>query len=217
MSCGSCGRASTRATALKVAHVSMAELLLLPDYEGDTMTTSNPLRCLGAAAALVLALAPVASAADPKVEIGTTMTTVTVGLGDNDGTVVGIPSGGFGLLNPGVYASIFVGPFFAVEPQVGLVWVSSGGHSDHMANVTGQVDFFPMGSAQSSPYVFGAVSVIDTSGSGVNPKTYAAGAGYRFAVTNSLAFRVDGRYVHFTEGGGNAVMFGVSIGGVFGR
>ena len=181
------------------------------------MTTSNSVRCLSTAAALVIGLASMARAADPKVEIGTTLTTVTVGLGDNDGTIVGIPAGGFGLMNSGVYASIFVGPFFAVEPQVGLIWVSGDGESNHLANVTGQVDFFPMGSDRSSPYVFGAVGILDTSDSDTNPKTYAAGAGYRFAVRDSLAFRVDGRYVHFTEGGGNAVMFGVSIGGVFGR
>jgi hypothetical protein len=195
----------------------MAELLLTPAVQGDSMTTSSLVRNFGPAAALVLGLASVAGAADPKVEIGTTMSTVTVGVGDNnEGTIVGIPSGGFGLMNSGVYASIFVGPFFAVEPQLGLVWVSDG-DSNHLANVTGQVDFFPMGTAGSSPYVFGAVGILDTSGSDTNPKTYAAGAGYRFAVTDSLAFRVDGRYVHFTEGGGNAVMFGVSIGGVFGR
>ena len=74
-----------------------------------------------------------------------------------------------------------------------------------------------MGTTRSSPYVFGAVGFLDASGSETNPKTYAGGAGYRFAITNSLAFRVDGRYVHFTEEGGNAFMFGVSIGGVFGR
>ena len=181
------------------------------------MIRSNSVRSFGIAAALVLALAPSAAAADPKVEIGAGMTTVTVGLGDNDVTVLGVPSSGFGLLNPGVYASIFIGPYVAVEPQLGLIWVSSGGDSEHLANVTGQVDFFPMGSQGSSPYLFGAVGIIDTSGSGVNPKTYAAGAGYRFAIGDSLAFRVDGRYVHFTEEGGNALVFGLSIGGVFGR
>lgn len=181
------------------------------------MTTTKLVRWLGTTAALVLGLASVARAADPKVEVGTAMLTVTVGLGDNDATVVGIPTGGFGLMNPGLYTSIFAGPYFAVEPQVGLIWVSSSGHSDHVSNFTAQFDYFPMGTARSSPYVFGAVGFLDTSGSETNPKTYAGGAGYRFAITNSLAFRVDGRYVHFTEEGGNAIMFGVSIGGVFGR
>ena len=68
------------------------------------MTTNNFVRCLATAGALVLGLASVAGAEDPKVEIGTTMSTVTVGLGDNDGTIVGIPAGGFGLMNSGVYA-----------------------------------------------------------------------------------------------------------------
>jgi hypothetical protein len=132
-------------------------------------------------------------------------------------TVLGVPSSGFGLLNPGVYASIFIGPYVAVEPQLGLIFVSSEGDNNHLANVTGQVDFFPMGSKGNSPYLFGAVGIIDTSNSDVNPKTYAGGAGYRFAIGNSLAFRVDGRYMHFTEEGGNALVFGLSIGGVFGR
>jgi hypothetical protein len=44
-----------------------------------------------------------------------------------------------------------------------------------------------------------------------------AGAGYRIPVGDRLTFRFDGRYIHFTDGGGNAVAFALSIGGVFGN
>jgi hypothetical protein len=169
-------------------------------------------------AATFLMAAPVAHAQAPAVEMGTTMMNVTVGVGDNnDGTIIGVPSGGFGLLNPGVYASVFAGDYLSIEPQIGLIWVSSEGESNHLLNFTGQVNYFVRGNRQSSPYVFGAAGILDVSESSANPKTYGGGAGYRFLLGDRLVFRADGRYMHFTNNGGNAFMFGISIGGVFSR
>lgn len=181
------------------------------------MTIGSSVRSLGIAAAFILSIAPAARAQDPKLEIGTTMTSLTVGLGDNDITTIGVPSSGFGLLNPGVYGTVYLGPFIAVEPQLGLIWASSDGDSEHLLNFSGQVDYFLMGAGVSSPYVFASAGILDSSGSDVNPKVVGGGAGYRFTVGDSLAFRLDGRYLHFTEDGGDALVFGVSIGGVFGR
>ncbi len=54
------------------------------------------------------------------------------------------------------------------------------------------------------------------SGAGGTPKTLSAGMGYRTPAGGRLAFRIDGRFTHVTENGGNAIGIGLSIGGVFG-
>lgn len=179
------------------------------------MSSVSVRRLLVIATVAVLVGASPAVAQEPRVEIGTTLTSITVGLGDNDTTVVGIPSSSFGLLNPGVYASFFAGPNFSVEPQLGLIWASSGGESLHFLNAGAQVNYFPAG--PHGLYVFGTASIIDASEDSTNPKAVGGGAGYRIPVGDRLAFRLDGRYLHFTENGGNALAFGLSIGGVFNK
>lgn len=178
-----------------------------------TLRTRNPL--LGVV--FVALTAATAHAQRPTAELGASLAGVTIGLGDNRGSTFGIPSSGFGILSPGVYVSIFAGPNVAVEPQIGFLWASSGGHSEHLLNFVGQVDYFFSGTDVSSPYVFGAAGVINTSGSGPSPKSVSAGLGYRAPVGGRLAFRVDGRWAHLTDGGGNSVVFTVSIGGLFGK
>ncbi len=59
--------------------------------------------------------------------------------------------------------------------------------------------------------------VLDTSGDGESPKTVGGGLGVRMPVGDRLTFRLDGRYLHLTDDGGNQVAFTLSIGGVFGR
>lgn len=159
---------------------------------------------------------PAARATEPKVEVGAALTTVMVGIGDNDVTIFGVPSGELEFFNPSVYGSFFVGSYLAIEPQVGVQVVSSSGHTEHVANLTGQVDYFVLGTEKSSLYVFGGAGVVDASGTSVTPKTVSAGAGYRVPVGDTLAFRFDGHVTHLTEGGGNVIFFAVSIGGVFG-
>lgn len=166
---------------------------------------------------LLATSASVASAADPTFEIGTSLAAATIGVGQDNTSVFGVPSGGFGLLNPGVYVSIFAGKRVAIEPQFGLIWVTSGGHSDHIVSFAGQFDVFFKEADRDSPYVFGSGGLIDTSGSGTTPKFASAGLGYRIRAGDRLTFRFDGRYAHYTEGGGNTVMLGVSIGGLFGK
>lgn len=155
--------------------------------------------------------------ADPKVEIGASLAGATLGLEENDATTFGVPSSELGIVNPGVYVSIFAGSQFAIEPQIGLIWVSSGGESDHLLNFAAQADYFMRGSAQSSPYVFGAIGVIDVSGSDTTPKSVSGGAGYRTALGDRLALRVDGRFTHLSDDGGNSLSFTLSIGGLFGQ
>jgi hypothetical protein len=128
-----------------------------------------------------------------------------------------IPSGGFFVLNPAVYTSFFVAPRLAIEPQVGFLWLSSGGHSDHLFNVTGQVDYFFRRNDVPSVYAFGAAGITDTSGPGQKPRSVGGGVGYRSPVGGRLTFRVDGRVTHFTEGGGKVIALTASIGGLIGR
>jgi hypothetical protein len=181
------------------------------------MKSSQSINVLLTAAAVLAASASLARAAEPKVEIGASLASLTIGLGDNDGAVFGVPSGGFGILNPGVYASIFVNPHVAVEPQLGLLWVREGGESEHIVNVAGQIDYFIRGISERSPYLFGAAGLLDVSGSGVTPKSVAGGVGYRVPLGGRLTIRMDGRVTHFTDEGGNSVSFTLAIGGLFGE
>ena len=175
-------------------------------------------RVLLIAAILVLGTALPARAQDRGVELGTSLASLMVGFGDNGtGTILGVPSGGFGILNPGLFVSCFVTPKVAIEPQVGLLVVSSNGDSVHIANVGVQADYFINGTRRSSPYVFGGAGFIHTTDADVTPKSFGAGAGYRAALGDRLTMRVDGRVTHFTEGGGNVFALTVSLGGMFGR
>lgn len=171
--------------------------------------------------AVLTMFAEPARAQEYAVELGASLASLNVGVGEvNDFTTLSVPASGFGTLNPGVYASVFVGPRLSIEPQIGFV-VASGGEGDtfHIVNVAGQVNYFLKGTAQSSPYVFGSVGILDYSGgSGDNPVSVSGGAGYRIRVGTRLTFRFDGRYTHFTEDTtGDAVAFTVSIGGLLGE
>lgn len=161
--------------------------------------------------------APPRAAAQPRVEIGGTLANVLVNLEGSNDVILGIPSTGFGLFNPGVYASLFIGPKVAVEPQLGLVWASVEGDSIHLVTAAAQVDYFFSGLERRTLYGFGSVGLTDVSGESTQPKSMSAGIGVRTPVGDRLTFRVDGRYIHFTDDGGNALSFSVSIGGVFGR
>ena len=170
------------------------------------------------ASALLLGTALPARAQDKGVEIGTSLASLMVGFGNgNSGTVLGIPSGGFGIMNPGLYASVFVAPKFAIEPQLGLIVVSGDGESAHLANFGVQADYFTRGTRASSPYFFGGFGVISISDAGTTPVSVSGGAGYRMALGDRLTMRADGRITHFTEARGNAFAITISLGGVFGR
>jgi hypothetical protein len=170
---------------------------------------------------LIAACVPSAAYAQTaKVEIGASLASAVVGVGDNDsGTVFGVPSGGFGLTNPGVYASFFVLPRLALEPQLGLVVASFDGETNHLLNAVGQVSYFLSDAARPAAYVLGSAGIIDVSGGSTNPKSVSAGLGYRIPVGDNLAFRLDGRYTRFIveDEGSNTLAFTFSIAGLFGR
>jgi hypothetical protein len=166
---------------------------------------------------LAIFAVPSLATAQPKAEVGGSLASLMIGLGDNNETVFGIPSATFGLSSPGVYASFFTNPHFAIEPQLGLIVASSGGHSSHVLSAAAQVDYFLNGLTESSLYGLAAAGVLDVSSSSSSPKSLSFGGGYRMPVGGRLVFRVDGRFSHFTDGGGEALSFAFSIGGLFDR
>ena len=179
------------------------------------MSSLKSLGTLSLAVCVIVCLPSAASAQRPKVELGASLASIVVGLEDDDVTVFGVPTAGFGFLNPGVYTSFFIGDRLAVEPQVALLVLSGSGDTEHVINFVGQVNYFVFGLDRPSPYVFGAAGVIEFSGSGPTPKSYSVGAGYRIPAGDRLTFRFDGRYTHFTEEGGDLLAFSVALGGLF--
>jgi len=181
------------------------------------MSSFRVVRIALVAGAILVATASLARA-QARAEVGASLVSGTIGFGDDLVSTIGVPSGGLGVLSPGVYASFFLGRHLAVEPQLGLVWISLDGDSAYLLNVVGQFDYFVRGTGGSSPYVFGAAGLVDsTDGDAVT--SLGLGAGYRLPVGDRLAFRVDGRYTHFLNefDGSDALTFTLSIGGLFGR
>ena len=176
------------------------------------------LRLFGVSLVWLAVAFPAAAQGPERVEVGTSLVNLMVVIpqGGDTSVLFGVPSGGFGLLSPSVFAAIFVNPRFAIGPQMGLLVISSGGSTSHVLNVAGQVDYFVNGHATSSPYVFGAAGLDTVSNAGTTTKQFTGGAGYRMRLGDRLVLRVDGRYTHFTNGNGNGVGFNFSLGGIFG-
>lgn len=168
----------------------------------------------------VLLLGASSATAQPRVEIGTSIAGAIVGLGDdNDFTSVGVPTAGLGIINSGIYGSIFFGSKFAIEPRAGFLWISSEGESDHLLNLSGQVDYFLSGVERPSLFLFGGAGFLDSSGDDDAPKTLFAGVGYRVPVGDALAVRLDGQFMRVSQNdvSDNQILLTLSLGGVFGR
>jgi hypothetical protein len=175
----------------------------------------NDFFCKAILIAAICVAATASSARAQGIEVGTSLIGATIGLGDdNDVSTVAVPTSGFGIINPGVYASFLMSERFAVEPQLGLLWISGNGESAHVVNLSGQVDYFLNGYARSSTYLFASAGIIDLSDSDTTPKSVSGGIGYRVA-SERLAFRLDGRLMHLTDNGGDSLSFTLSIGGLF--
>ena len=170
---------------------------------------------------VVLALALVVGVSAPaaaQIEVGASLIGATVfqQTGSDTTTVIGVPTGSFGLLTPGVYVSWFLSKSVAAEGTVGLLYLSQTGDSAHLVNASGQVAWFVKGEAKSSPYIFGSVGVIHVTDSGADA-TYGVGGGYRFKLGDRLTMRLQGRYTRVQDEEANVFDFGVSIGGLFGK
>ena len=177
------------------------------------------LRLVGVSLAALAVALPAAAQGPGRVEVGASLVNLAIVFPGEQGDksiLFGLPSGSFGLLSPSVYGTIFAGPRLAIEPQVGLLVISSGGRTNHVFNIAGQVDYFFHGAGVSSPYLLGAVGLVTVSDSDTTPKQISGGAGYRLRVGDRLVLRFDGRYTHSTDGDGNGLGFNISIGGLFG-
>lgn len=169
--------------------------------------------------AVLLSLAPRTVQAQ-GVELGASLVNVTFITGDDDATVVGVPVGGFGILNPAVYASFRVGGRFAIEPQVGFMLLNSEGETMHLLNAAVQATCFFSDRSRPGVYVFGGAGFISVSDNDYTPKTFGGGVGYRMPVGDRLVFRLDGRYTRITADFGDdsdLVALTLSIGGLFGK
>jgi hypothetical protein len=164
--------------------------------------------------------APAAAQDQGTVEVGVSLVNLSIlspSGGGSSEVLFGVPSGSFGLIAPSLYAALPLSPQISIEPQVGFIVVSRNGQSNHVVSVAGQLDCFLSEERGPAPYVFGSVGVVDVSGGGTSPKSVSGGIGYRMPAGGRLVFRLDGRYTHFTDNGGNAISFTLSLGGIFGR
>lgn len=169
------------------------------------------------AAALVAGVTPALAQDSRRVEIGSALGSGLVFMpesGDNH-TWIGVPTAGFGLVNPAVYFSIFATPNLAIEPQLGLISMSNGG-TERWVTLFGHLDYFIGDGKKSSPYLFAGGGVIDMTDADTI-KAVDGGAGYRFRVGDRLTFRLDGRYTHYLDKEGNMLSFTLSIGGLLGK
>jgi len=111
------------------------------------------LRLVGLSLAVLAVAYPAAAQDSRRVEVGASLVNLMIVFpveGDKS-VLFGIPSGSFGLLSPSVYAAIFATPRVAIEPQAGVLLVSTGGDTNHVVNIAGQVDYFLNGSAVAEP------------------------------------------------------------------
>jgi len=171
--------------------------------------------------AAFLATVPVLAQAQPRMELGASVISSVFALEDESLSSVGVPSAGLGLFNQGAYLSAFLGDRFAIEPQIGFMWASFDGESQHILNLSGQFTYFALGTDRSSPYMFAAAGFLDVSDEDHTPKSYGLGAGYRLPAGDRLVFRIDGRYTRYTGEFAaqdlDTVAVGLSIGGLFGQ
>ena len=163
---------------------------------------------IGLALVLLTALAAPAMA---QVEVGASLFSVSMlkPTGSETTTFIGAPSSSFGF-TPGVYVAIPVAAKLAVEGNAGLIFVSSGGDSEHFATYGAQLDFLFAGHKSSSFYVFGGAGGIN--GAGESAGTVSAGAGYRLVHAERVTVRFFGRYTYiWQDEGANMFDFGVTI------
>ncbi len=149
------------------------------------------------AAALVCALGDGARAQQAlPVEIGTQAAGIIwASQGGHTTTLVAIPGGGV-LLQPTLYAALFVSPVIALEPAVSYEHISSEGSSSWAAAGLIRLGGYFSGARQNSPFLFGELGVRGT-GTDSHSESHAGfglGGGYRWLVADRrLALRLEGR------------------------
>lgn len=108
-----------------------------------------------------------------------------------------LPGGGL-LTLPTVYATIFVSPVVALEPEVAYEHQSSGGSSSWVGAALLRVGGYFSGARQDSPFLNGELGVLGTDGD--SHVGFGVGGGYRWLVANRrLAIRLEGRVRRWQE------------------
>ena len=133
------------------------------------------------------------------------------------------PGSGLVLPTGGMYATLFATPNVAVEPQVGFLVLSSGGNTEWLGSLGGQVAYHTRGGAQSSPYFGGNASWARDAGED-NSFTLGGVVGYRAILPPGLGLRIEAGYRRwFTRGDGdfdpvdfNQFSVSVGVGGLVG-
>ncbi len=175
------------------------------------------LRMTTLALAATLAAAMTAAAQEkPGPEVGITTSLSVLSGGGESLTVFSLPGGGF-WPQAVVYGTFFPSSSFAVEPQLGYSLISSGGDTESFGIGALQLEWFPGDDAAASPYLFGHAALQFTLGGGTNATpAFGGGIGYRKAVAEHVAIRVEGRYRRWVEGDLNdftaSFGFGVILG-----
>ena len=160
---------------------------------------------LALAALAVIILAPralhAADAENRKAEVGVGIVGLSVFSQEGETiTMLGVPNTTF-FAPAVVYASFFVTPKLALEPQLGFLYVSEDDDSYHIATFAGQVDYFFKGKERPSPYVFGRGSFTNVGGDDDSDtsSSLGGGLGYRFPVGGRALLRIEGRFDHRFE------------------
>lgn len=178
----------------------------------------HPIHALCLAAAFAFAASP--AHAQQRFELGASVINLSFIVDESDDNVVvlGVPNVGFGLMNPGVYGSFFVGPRVSIEPQLSLTWLHGDGESTHLINAAIQANYFLRGSDRTSAYVFGTVGGFFVDEAPTTPVTFGGGIGYRWRLGDRLVMRLDGRYLRISDDSfdSNSVAVTLWLGGLFG-
>lgn len=160
---------------------------------------------LALVALAVITLAPAALRAgepeDRKAELGVGIVGLSVYSQEGETiTTLGAPNSTFFM--PGtLYASFFVTRRLALEPQLGVVYVSGDDSSFHIATFAGQVDYLFRDRERPSAYVFGRGSLTSVGGEGASEtaSSLGGGLGYRLPLGGRALLRFEGRYDHRFE------------------
>lgn len=166
--------------------------------------------------------APVAAnvqAQAASAEIGTALGVTILSQSGTSMTDVGVPAGGGPLAQPSIYATIFTSPSVMLEPQVSVVFISSGGRTTTAFDLGVQLGYLTTPAERNSAYVAAnAAWQTFSTGGGYSQKGLGLGGavGYRMRVGAGFAVRLEARYRrwHGDFSGVNEFGLGVGLGGI---
>jgi hypothetical protein len=148
----------------------------------------------------VLMLAPcIVNAKEPKMEIGLTAAGFSRAKPacDECDDVGAASIIGLGLHQYGTaYASFFIKPRLAIEPQLSFLRESQDGASESRMILAGQASYFFSGNARPSPYVCGRAGTFRAADDddSLSQFLFGVGGGYRIPLGDRGVVRIEGRF-----------------------